>query len=253
MSTTAVDFLSPSALCRWPSYGRFQSRFQGINFQARETNFNVGRGGKLARHLETRGACPSIEFQTAWRFELPRPGSGRGRRHSFAIPRRQEPESLPEFLAPQRARRDPKRDAGNAGCPMHPQSVCIGRKHTVVTTGSPESPGIPCAMVLTAYSALSPATNSSCHRHRRIEGFVRPGWADEDLRRLDTSNGCQDHTALPSALASFVCAPRSLTIQRTALRPACAPDAAASTASHPNVRDDGQRPSLKDRTMRICG
>jgi hypothetical protein len=31
-----------------------------------------------------------------------------------------------------------------------------GRKHTVVTTGSPESRGIPCAMVLTAYSALSP-------------------------------------------------------------------------------------------------
>jgi hypothetical protein len=28
--------------------------------------------------------------------------------------------------------------AGNAGCPMHPQPVCIGRKHTVVTTGSPE-------------------------------------------------------------------------------------------------------------------
>ena len=25
-------------------------------------------------------------------------------------------------------------------------------------------------MVLTAYSALFPATNSSCHRHRRIEG-----------------------------------------------------------------------------------
>jgi hypothetical protein len=47
VSTTAADVLGPSALCRWPSYGRFQSRFQGINFQARETNFNVGR----AQHL----------------------------------------------------------------------------------------------------------------------------------------------------------------------------------------------------------
>jgi len=28
----------------------------------------------------------------------------------------------------------------------------------------------------------------------------------------------------------------------------CAPDAAASTASDPNVRDDGQRPSLGDET-----
>jgi len=27
---------------------------------------------------------------------------------------------------------------GNAGCPMHPQPVCIGSKHTVVTTVAPE-------------------------------------------------------------------------------------------------------------------
>src|SRR5260370_9021580 len=54
-------------------------------------------------------------------------------------------------------------------------------------------------MVLTAYAALSPATNSSCHRHRRISGFVRPGWADENLHRFSTSNGCQNHTVLPSA------------------------------------------------------
>src|SRR5713226_4373617 len=53
----------------------------------------------------------------------------------------------------------------------------------------------------TAYAALSPATNSSCHRHRRIKGFVAPGWADENLRRFDTSNGCQDHTVLPYAAA----------------------------------------------------
>ena len=28
--------------------------------------------------------------------------------------------------------------AGKAGCPMHPQPVCIGSKHTVVTTSTPE-------------------------------------------------------------------------------------------------------------------
>jgi hypothetical protein len=38
----------------------------------------------------------------------------------------------------------------------------------------PEHPAFPHAMVLTAYSALSPATNSSCHRHRRIKRLVRP-------------------------------------------------------------------------------
>ena len=53
----------------------------------------------------------------------------------------------------------------------------------------------------TAYATLSPATNSSCHRHRRIEGSVAPGWARENLRRFDTSNGCQDHAVLPYAAA----------------------------------------------------
>src|SRR4029077_13024002 len=37
----------------------------------------------------------------------------------------------------------------------HPRPVCIGRKHTVVTTGGAGSSGLPCAMVLTAYIALS--------------------------------------------------------------------------------------------------
>jgi hypothetical protein len=95
----------------------------------------------------------------------------------------------------------------------------------------------------TAYAVLSPATNSSCHRHRRIEGFVRPGWANENLRRLDTSNGCQDHTVLPYASAPFVCASSIAHEPKPTLRIQSAPDAAASTASHPNVRDDGQRPS----------
>jgi hypothetical protein len=63
----------------------------------------------------------------------------------------------------------------------------------------------------TAYIALSPATNSSCHRHRRIEDFAEPGWARENLRQLDTSNGCQDHTVLPYASASSSACPRSLT------------------------------------------
>jgi hypothetical protein len=57
----------------------------------------------------------------------------------------------------------------------------------------------------TAYAVLSPATNSSCHRHRRINGFVAPGRANKNLRRLDTSNGCRNHTVLPYASAPFVC------------------------------------------------
>jgi len=44
---------------------------------------------------------------------------------------------------------------------------------------------------------------------------ARSGFAN--LRQLDTSNWCQDHTVLPYGSAPFVCAPCSLTV-RTALR-----------------------------------
>ena len=65
--------------------------------------------------------------------------------------------------------------AGNAGRLMRPRPRVRNKiKHTsVVTTVTPVSPGIPRAMVLTAYFVLSPATNSSCHRHPRIEGLYK--------------------------------------------------------------------------------
>src|SRR6185295_16888230 len=45
----------------------------------------------------------------------------------------------------------------------------------------------------TAYAVLSPATNSSCHRRHRISGLSKSRLGFANLRRLDTSNGCQDH------------------------------------------------------------
>ena len=64
----------------------------------------------------------------------------------------------------------------------------------------------------TAYGALSPETNSSCLHRRRIEGLIEARLGFANLRRLDTSHGCQDHTVLPYASAPFVCAlPCSLT------------------------------------------
>jgi len=170
--------------------------------------------------------------------------------------------------------------AGNAGCPKHPQPVCKGSKHTVVTTGTPGSTGIPCTMVLTAYFAISPATSS----------FLSPSSVDSSARRdpvglacihkLDTSNGCQDHATWPSAAnhlrpdtsvacahppkpwakrkAPFVHAPldRSRAL-RPALPSSLRDDAAAATASHPNVRDDHDPPLSRDETgadrQVICG
>ncbi len=101
-------------------------------------------------------------------------------------------------------------------------------------------------MVLTAYSELSPATNSSCHRRRRIKVLPNPvGLAH--LRRLDTSNGCQDHTALPSASAPFVHTPveGSRAFAQSKARPAFTSrdDAAASTASRPAFVTIASRPS----------
>ena len=85
--------------------------------------------------------------------------------------------------------------AGKAGCPRHPQSCA--RTH-MTDRRCAGTPGLPCAVVLTAYGALSPETNSSCLRRRRIDDV--PIRLDQThLRRLDTSNGCQDHTVLPSA------------------------------------------------------
>ena len=97
-------------------------------------------------------------------------------------------------------------------------------------------------MVLTVSFVLSPMTNSFLSPSGR---HVRHPDLDNRLS-LDASNGRQDHTTSPSALASLVCA---CLLQFTCplKSPPCqrisAPDAAASTASHPNVRDDGQRPS----------
>jgi hypothetical protein len=67
-----------------------------------------------------------------------------------------------------RGRGRPSREgAGNAGRPLRPQPRVQNKKaHEQVTTVTPESPGIPRAMVLTVSFVLSPVIGLSCHRHR---------------------------------------------------------------------------------------
>src|SRR5881227_2577623 len=56
------------------------------------------------------------------------------------------------------------------------------KKHTsIVTTVTPEQPGIPRAMVLTVSFVLFPVTGLVCHRHRR-----------KYFRRLDASVGASE-------------------------------------------------------------
>src|SRR3982074_2323450 len=100
-------------------------------------------------------------------------------------------------------------------------------------------------MVLTAYFVLSPATNSSCHRHQRIKVCLSPVGPTR-LRQFSTSNGCQDHTALPSAANIVRCAPSSAhgAFASPPGDSVHAPDAAASTASHPASVTIAIRPSV---------
>src|ERR1700732_2495188 len=107
--------------------------------------------------------------------------------------------------------------AGKAGCPPHPQPRVQNKtKHTsVVTTGSPVSPGLPCAMVLTASFELSPVTGLSCHR--RLRGLPP--------HELDASVGASG--------------PHDFAVRISAARLASLP-----RPSHPapNVRDDRETP-----------
>ena len=86
--------------------------------------------------------------------------------------------------------------AGNAGRSLRPQPrVRKIKKHTsIVTTVTPESPGIPYAMVLTVSFALSRVTGLVCHPRRRSR-----------LHRLDASVGASGpHDFAVRGTTSFV-------------------------------------------------
>ena len=60
--------------------------------------------------------------------------------------------------------------------------------------GTGKSPGIPHAMVLTGYGAHSGDEFLLPPWPRGLHGISHPGWAECASARLDTNNGCQDHT-----------------------------------------------------------
>jgi hypothetical protein len=73
----------------------------------------------------------------------------------------------------------PQEGSRESRVPVAPAAPCAKVESTrVLTTGSPESPGLPCAMALTVSFALSLVTGLFCH-HRRRKFF----------RRLDASVG----------------------------------------------------------------
>ena len=187
--------------------------------------------------------------------------------YASAFSRRVAPEACLKFaLENQRAQ-------GMPGAGWHPRSRvqdALKNAHTSIQV-QPEQPGIPCAMVLRLMPSSPwrriPLASIAGELTARI---ARLGFAN--LRQLDTSHGCQNHTVLPYAASSAKpfgqpvpptkllakafkrrSSARRVRSRKTALRTPLAPDAAASTATRPNVRDDGQRPSSRDGMAGVVG
>jgi hypothetical protein len=135
-------------------------------------------------------------------------------------------------------------------CKVHEKthtSIQVQRKHS----------GIPRAMAL----RLMPRSPRRRIRLVTVIGglrFCRTRLGSQHLHRFSTSNGCQDHTVLPYAATrlrqeaspGFGAVRPARRYRSRETRPAIpfAPDAAASTASHPNVSDDPDTPLAGDET-----
>ena len=138
--------------------------------------------------------------------------------------------------------------AGNAGCALHPRSrvqKAERKSHTSIQVQRRHS-DIPCAMALRLTSRSPRRIGLCCLRRLRIAGSSAPGRThlpSADLTPTTEASGPHDF----AVRISIVRPARRCPLTETALRTNFTPDTAASTASHPNVRDDGQRPFLGDR------
>jgi hypothetical protein len=143
--------------------------------------------------------------------------------------------------------------AGNAGRPMRPIAACAGVvvERTRVSQVTPESPGIPYAMVLTAYVVLSPAIGLSCHRRpcgkMVLQDPVGPATPPQRLDAGVEASGPHD-LAVRCSIVRLSRADRSQVIT-PALRTACAqPTLPRPPHPVPNVRDDREPPLMGNKT-----
>ena len=165
-----------------------------------------------------------------------------------AFPRRQCARVLLEIVHPPRKREG----AGNAGCAPHRRSRTQWREW-VRARAYRLSGGIrhPLRNGFTAYAALSSATNSSCHRRRRIARQLDPVGSE-----LSPPTWHQQRVSGPHGFAVRynVVRPARLHIAhevQLALRPPWRADALASTTSHPAFVTTRDRPSCRNGTARV--
>src|SRR5256885_17050747 len=98
-----------------------------------------------------------------------------------------------------------ERAQGRPGARCTRGLVCNGTKKCAhERTGPAESIRPSLRNGFTVYGALSPETNSFCLHRCRIDGFANPVGLRANLRQLDTSHGCQNHTLLPYAITPLV-------------------------------------------------
>jgi hypothetical protein len=168
------------------------------------------RGGCRRSRFRMRGSCEGIVIASEAKQSISR---HKGRMDCFVAsllamtwmdmishPRRALRPSCAGILRPPKIK-----GAGKAGCWLAPAISCAisaEKAHTSIQASAGAS-GLPCAMVL----RLKPRSPWRRIRLASIAGeltarIARLGFAN--LRRLDTSHGCQDHTVLPYATAPFV-------------------------------------------------
>jgi len=144
--------------------------------------------------------------------------------------------------------------AGNAGRRLAPAVSCAisasecAHEHTGTAGAARHS----LRDGFTAYTVLSLETNSFCLHRRRIEGFSKPGWISQNLRRLDASHGRQNHTALPSATFAVRRRAAFAHEQTHPAKTCCAPGVPRPPLPAPNVRDDRDTPLLRARDGGSC-
>src|SRR5216683_6713519 len=126
-------------------------------------------------------------------------------------------------------------------------------KHTsVVTEGSPGSPGIPARNGFNGLFRALPGERIRLVTVISGLRFCQTRSGRLSLRKFNTSNGCQDHTALPYASRHLSSARRFIAHEvHLALRFPYVPDAAASTASRPASATIAIRPSSGTRRRGI--
>ena len=145
--------------------------------------------------------------------------------------------------------------AGNAGCLLHPRSrvqCARGSAHTSIQV-QPEQSGIPCAVVLAAYTVLSLETNSFCLHRRRIEDPAKPGWARNISAGLTPATGARTTRLCRPLFTPFVGARPSLMSKLTLRKPVARPACRGHRSPHPTSVTIAIRPSCERGMAGVVG